>query len=290
MRVAARATSWTARLADFVSLTKPRLSSLVLVVVFLSGWLAGGDLITILHAVCATGLVAGGANAINMLFERHLDARMERTRNRPLPGGRLTPLEVGIFGLGIALFGVGWLAVATTPLAAGLAAATLITYVFLYTPLKTRTPLNTLVGAIPGALPGLIGWAAVKGDVGPLPSILFWIVFFWQIPHFLAIAWIYRKDYADGGFCMLPAIDPDGIITGRQATLGAMTLIPVSLIPSIAGMAGGWYATGAVVLGYYFLLRAILFLRNRTTQTARSLLRASLIYLPVLMALLFLDS
>ena len=138
--------------------------------------------------------------------------------------------------------------------------------------------------------PWLIGWAAVRGDVGPLPSILFWIVFFWQIPHFLAIAWIYRKDYADGGFCMLPAIDPDGTITGRQATLGALTLIPVSLIPSIAGMAGGWYATGAVLLGYYFLVRAVMFLRERSTQSARSLLRASLIYLPVLMALLFLDS
>jgi len=290
MNVLARAAVRPARLADFASLTKPRLSSLVLFVVFLSGWLADGDLATILCAVLGTGLVAGGANAVNQLLERDLDARMDRTRNRPLPGGRLAPFEVGVFGIGLALAGVTWLAFATTPLAAGLAAATFITYIFLYTPLKTRTPLNTLVGAVPGALPGLIGWAAVHGDVGPLPSTLFWIVFFWQIPHFLAIAWIYRDDYARAGYRMLPAVDPEGISTGRQAVLGATTLIPVSLIPYFAGLAGAWYAAGATVLGYYFLVHAILFLRRRTLPTARSLMRASLVYLPVLLALLLIDS
>jgi len=286
----ARSESLPARLADFASLTKPRLSSLVLFVVFLSGWLAQGDLLTILHAVLGTGLVAGGANAVNMLLERDLDARMRRTRNRPLPEGRLSPLEVGVFGFGIAIAGLAWLALATTPLATGLAAATFITYIFLYTPLKTRTPFNTLVGAVPGALPGLIGWAAVKGDVGPLPSALFWIVFFWQIPHFLAIAWMYRDDYASGGYRMLPQVDPCGVATARQATIGALTLIPVSLVPYFAGLAGVWYAAGAIVLGYYFLVRAVLFLRNRTDATARSLMRASLVYLPVLLAILLLDS
>lgn len=290
MSVLARTAAWPARAADFASLTKPRLSSLVLFVVFLSGWLAGGDLATIFCAVLGTGLVAGGANAVNQLLERDLDARMDRTSNRPLPGGRLTPVEVGVFGFGIAIAGVSWLSFLTTPLAAGLAASTFITYIFLYTPLKTRTPLNTLVGAVPGAMPGLIGWAAVHGDVGPLPSTLFWIVFFWQIPHFLAIAWIYRDDYARAGYRMLPAVDPDGVSTGRQAVIGAMTLLPVSLIPYFAGLAGVWYAAGATVLGYYFLVHAILFLRRRSLPTARALMRASLVYLPLLLALLLLDS
>jgi len=288
--VLARTEAWPARAADFASLTKPRLSSLVLFVVFLSGWLAQGAFSTILHAVFGTGLVAGGANALNMLFERDLDAQMDRTKGRPLPGGRLAPFEVAAFGLALAIGGITWLAFATTPLAAGLAATTFIVYLFLYTPLKTRTPLNTLVGAVPGALPGLIGWAAVHGDVGPLPSTLFWIVFFWQIPHFLAIAWIYKDDYARAGYRMLPQADVDGVATGRQAVLGAMTLIPVSLIPSVAGLAGAWYAAGAVVIGYYFVVRAVLFLRKRTDGTARGLLRASLVYLPVLLALLLLDS
>ena len=285
-----RLRAWPARVADYVSLTKPRLSSFVLFVVFLSGWLAGGNLLTIMHAVVATFLVAGGASAFNMLIERDLDARMARTVGRPLPAGRLSPLEVFVFGLATSLAGVIWLAFATTPLAAGLAAATLITYVFLYTPLKTRTPFNTLVGAVPGALPALIGWAAVKGDVGPLPSSLFWIVFFWQIPHFLAIAWIYRDDYARGGFRMLPIIDPEGLAPGRRATIGALSLLPVSLIPYFAGMAGRWYAAGAILLGYYFVFRALMFLRRRETATARALLQASLIYLPALLVLLLLDS
>jgi protoheme IX farnesyltransferase len=292
MKAVARTVSRTDRVAAYWELAKPRLTSFVLFVVFLSGWLAGGreSLLVTIQAVFGTALVAAGASALNMLFERDLDARMPRTMGRPLPSGRLSPREVGTYGVVTALVGVSWLALATTPLATGLAAATFITYLFLYTPLKTRTPLNTLMGAVPGALPALIGWAAVKGDVGPLPSLLFWIVFFWQLPHFLAIAWIYRSDYERGGYRMLPSVDPEGISTGRQAAIGVLTLIPISLLPTVAHLAGPVYAVGALILGIGFLVAALLFLRNRTDQSARVLLRASLIYLPLLLVLLFIDS
>ncbi|MEM8883540.1 MAG: heme o synthase [Planctomycetota bacterium] len=288
MRVVARPIPWTVRAAAMVELTKPRLASLVLFVVYIGAFLAGDGGLVAIHAVLGTFLVAGGANALNQVLERHLDARMQRTRERPLPTGRLTPVEAAVFGGAISLAGVLWLLAFTTPLAAALAACTLICYVVIYTPLKTRTPLNTLVGAVPGALPALIGWAAVHGDVGPLPSTLFWIVFFWQIPHFLAIAWIYRKDYAAGGFRMLPAVDPDGVSTARQSTVGALTLLPVSLIPYFAGLAGPVYAIGAFVLGLYFLVCALQFLRRRSDASARVLFRASLVYLPALLALLLL--
>lgn len=292
MKAVARAAVRTGRVAAYWELAKPRLTSFVLFVVFLSGWLAGGidSLWVTIQAVLGTGLVAAGASALNMLFERNLDARMPRTWGRPLPSGRLSTTEVGTYGVVTALVGVTWLALATTPLATGLAAATFISYLFLYTPLKTRTPLNTLMGAVPGALPALIGWAAVHGDVGPLPSLLFWIVFFWQLPHFLAIAWIYRSDYERGGYRMLPSIDPEGIATGRQAAIGALTLIPVSMLPYVAGLAGPIYGVGAVVLGLGFLVAALFFLRERTNKTARVLLRASLIYLPLLLILLFVNS
>jgi len=277
-----------AKMGVFLELTKPRLSSLVLFVVFLSAWLAGGG-IESWQAVLATGLVAGGANALNMLLERRLDARMRRTMARPLPSGRLTPVEVFVFGSALGVGGVAWLALATTPLAALLAALTFLSYVLLYTPLKTRTTLNTHIGAIPGALPALIGWAAVEGTLGPLPWALFWIVYLWQIPHFLSIAWIYREDYEAGGFRMLPSVDPDGSFTGRQAVVGAIALLPVSLLPFFGHGGGPVYLLAAVVAGGYYLFRAIAFMHNRTERTARSLMRASLVYLPALLFGLMLD-
>jgi len=277
-----------AKAGDFIELTKPRLSSLVLFVVFLGAWLAGGG-IGAWQAVVATGLVAGGANALNMLMERRLDARMRRTLGRPLPSGRLLPGEVFIFGSLLGIIGVTWLAVATTPLAAVLAALTFLSYVLLYTPLKTRTTLNTQVGAIPGALPALIGWAAVQGSLAPLPWALFWIVYLWQIPHFLSIAWIYREDYEAGGFKMLPSVDPDGSLTGRQAVVGAIALLPVSLLPFFNHYVGVVYVFAAVVAGAYYLGSAIMFMHDRTETTARGLMRASLIYLPVLLFALLVD-
>ncbi|MHC4953346.1 MAG: heme o synthase [Planctomycetota bacterium] len=280
--------SLAVRAGDFIELTKPRLSSLVLFVVFLGAWLAGGGFAS-WQAVLATGLVAGGANAINMFMERRLDSRMRRTWDRPLPSGRLQPYEVLAFGSVLGVVGVSWLALATTPLAAILAAATLLSYVLLYTPLKTRTTLNTHIGAIPGALPALIGWAAVQGSIAPLPWALFWIVYLWQLPHFLAIAWIHREDYARGGFKMLPSVDPDGSLTGRQAVVGAIAIIPVSLLPFFGGAVGVVYLFVALVAGAFYLLRAVAFMHERTEETARRLMRASLIYLPLILFALLVD-
>ena len=193
-----------------------------------------------------------------------------------------------IFGLALGIIGVTWLALATTPLAAWLAAGTFVSYVALYTPLKTRTTLNTHIGAIPGALPGLIGYAAVAGNLAPLPWALFWIVYLWQIPHFLSIAWIYRDDYRRGGYKMLPVVDADGSLTGRQAVVGAIAIIPVSLLPFFGGTAGALYLAAALIVGAIYLARAIAFMHARNERTARGLMRASLVYLPVLItALLF---
>ena len=274
---------------DLLELTKPRLTFFVLVVVLLSAWLAGGGVLVMLHAVMGAALVAAGASALNMFVERAPDGRMARTWNRPLPSGRLRPGEVLAFGIATGVLGTLQLALAATPLAAGLAALTLLSYVFLYTPLKRVTTLNTHIGAIPGALPALIGWAAVRGSLGPEAWALFSIVYLWQVPHFLSIAWIYRADYARGGFQMLPVVDPTGATTGRQATLGVLALLPVSLLPSLWGFAGAAYAAGAVVLGLFFLYRAVVFMLLRSNGNARLLMRASLLYLPLLLALLFLD-
>lgn len=275
---------------DFLQLTKPRLSVFVLVVVFISGWLsAPSGLLVLFAAVVGTGLVAGGANALNMLIERDYDAKMHRTANRPLPAGRLMPGEVMVFGLVLGFFGVILLAAMTTVLAAGLAACTLICYVGIYTPLKRRTTLNTHVGAVPGALPALIGAAAVTGTVTPVAWMLFFIVYLWQLPHFLSIAWLYREDYERGGFLMLSVVDKDGFVTGRQAVLGALALIPVSLLPVQGGVAGVVYLVGALALGLFFLGRAIAFAIARTSASARLLMRASLLYLPLVLTLMVVD-
>jgi protoheme IX farnesyltransferase len=282
-----------ARLArlDFLELTKPRLSSFVLLVVALGAWLGSRGAIepsTLLLAVLGTALVAGGANALNMVIERDLDARMARTAGRPLPSGRLEPTEAAIFGAAITVLGLGLLA-GTTPLAALLAALTSASYLLVYTPLKRRTTLNTHIGAVPGALPALIGWAAARGTLDAAAWTLFALVYLWQIPHFLAIAWLYRDDYARGGFRMLPSADPEGIVTGRQALLGAAALLPASLLPALAGLAGTLYFAGALLLGAWFIRRALAFALARTAATARQLLRASLVYLPAILALLFAD-
>jgi len=281
----------TARL-DYFELGKPRLTLLVLIVVGLSAWLASAGqagFSLLVHAVVGTGLVAAGASALNMLLERDHDARMPRTWNRPLPAGRLRPRDVLLFGGLLTAGGLALLFWLTTPLAALLAAFTSATYLGLYTPLKRVTTLNTHIGAVPGALPALIGWAAVRGTLDPGAWTIFMIVYVWQLPHFLSIAWLYREDYARGGFRMLPGVDPDGRATGRQAALGALALLPVSLLPALAGVSGAVYALGAVVLGLFFVQRAVTFAWTRSPATARGLLRASLLYLPLLLALMFLD-
>ena len=277
---------------DYLELTKPRLSVLVLVVVALSAWLASAgsvDLALVFRAVLGTAFVAAGASAINMLLERDFDARMPRTWDRPLPSGRLRGREVRLFGAGLTAAGLVLLALGTTPLAALLAALTSASYLGLYTPLKRVTTLNTHIGAVPGALPTLIGWAAVRGELEPAAWVLFSVLYLWQLPHFLSIAWLYRDDYERGGFRMLPAVDTSGRVTGRQAVLGAMALLPVSLLPTLVGVAGAVYFLGAFGLGLFLVHRAVSFALDRTQATARTLMRASLVYLPLLLTLLCLD-
>jgi protoheme IX farnesyltransferase len=280
------------RLADYMQLTRPRLTVMALVTVAVGAVLASGgtpDWRAVMHAVVGTALVAGGASALNQWWERDVDARMRRTRDRPLPAGRLQPGEVLALGIGSAAGGVVYLAVTLThPLAAGVAALTLLTYVFAYTPLKGRTPLNTLVGAIPGALPPVIGWVAVRGSVSAEAVDLFAILFLWQVPHFLAIAWIYRADYGRAGLRMLPSVDPDGSTTGRQMIGYCLALVVASLMPVVVGGAGPVYLVGALLLGTGFLACAVRFSLRRTLARARAVLRASLIYLPALLTLLLL--
>jgi protoheme IX farnesyltransferase len=244
----------------------------------------------LLHTLLGTALVAAGASALNQLLERRSDALMRRTENRPLPAGRLHPTEVLVFGFALGLSGVCYLALTVQrPWAALIAAITFISYVWIYTPLKRRTPLNTLVGAVPGALPPLIGWAAVRGSLDPEALALFFIIFLWQVPHFLAIAWIYRDDYARAHQRMLPVVDPDGTRTGRQMLTYCMALIPTSLAPVAFGGSGLIYLGGALFLGLFFLACALRFTRERSVAQARRVLRGSLVYLPALFALLVLD-
>jgi protoheme IX farnesyltransferase len=290
--VAAAAAGTRSRALDYLTLTKPRLNLLVLFTTWGGVFLAspgGVPLRTLLHTLLGTALVAGGAAALNQVWERRTDALMRRTRSRPLPDGRLAVGESTGFGVLISLVGLAELAVGVNVVAATVAALTLLSYVALYTPLKTRTSLSTLVGAVPGALPPVIGWAAATGTV-PLPSwILFGIVFLWQMPHFLAIAWMYRDDYARAGIPLLPVLEPGGRRTGRQALLYAAALLPVSLLPAIVGLGGVAYVAVATVLGVAFIALAALFARDRTVSTARRLFLFSLVYLALLWAALVAD-
>ena len=281
-----------ARLADYAALTKPRLNALV-VATSAAGYYLGAsigvDLSSMIVAVVGTALVAGGAAALNQLYERETDALMIRTRTRPLPDGRVHPSEARVFGILLAAAGLGLLALRTNVLATALAASTLVIYLAVYTPMKRRSPGSTLVGAIPGALPPLIGWTASHGSMALGGAALFFIVFLWQIPHFMAIAWLYRDDYARAGFPMLPVIDPTGNLAGRQAAIYAAGLLPVSLVPAYAGLAGPAYLIAAIVLGSALLWLSFAFARRRTDRAARALFVASLIYLPLIWIVMILD-
>jgi protoheme IX farnesyltransferase len=281
------------RVAEYVALTKPRVAVLVLFTVAAGAMLAGGPEVSpvvVLHAVLGTALVAAGASALNQWLERHSDARMRRTQGRPLPAGRLLPAEALTFGLFLGLTGVVYLACTLShPAAAAVAAFTFAAYVGVYTPLKSRTSLNTLVGAVPGALPPIIGWCAVRGSINVEAVNLFFILFLWQVPHFLAIAWIYREEYARAGLCMLPVGDRDGRRTAQQMVLYCLTLLSISLTPAVVGGAGLLYVAGALVLGLGFVASTLSFQRKRSVRKARLVLHVSLFYLPALFALLLLD-
>jgi protoheme IX farnesyltransferase len=278
--------------AALVALTKPRIAAMVLVTVavgFLLGARGASHPQTLLLTLLGTGLVAGGASAWNQYLERHRDALMRRTAGRPLPSGRVGKGEAVAFGTALTVAGAAILACGPHPIAAAVALATFVLYVLVYTPLKPRTTLNTAVGAVPGALPPVIGWAAATGRLGIEAWALFLIVFLWQFPHFLAIAWIYRDDYARGGHVMLPVVDPQGAITGRQAAGYALALIPAGLLPAVVGLAGPIYFVGALGLGLFYLAYAVRFWSDVSDATARRLLRASFLYLPAVLSLLLLN-
>jgi protoheme IX farnesyltransferase len=278
---------------DYLQLTRPRLALLVLVTVA-AGWcLAAGaesQAPTLVHTLIAIALLFAGASALNQLLERESDALMARTADRPLPAGKLQPWEVSVIGCILSLAGLVELLAMRQPLAAALGAFALVSYVFIYTPLKSRTTLNTVIGAIPGAVPPLIGWAAARGRLDAGAFTIYLILFLWQIPHFLAIAWIYREQYARAGLLMLPVVDSNGKQTGRQMLRFTLLLVIVSLLPFVLGR-GNWLSALAIlVLAAAFLYRVIAFTRAATTQHARQIFRASLLYLPLLIAILILDA
>ena len=281
--------SWMATLAD---LTKARVNLLVLITTAI-GFLAGarGELRVVLffHTLVGTALVAAAAAALNQYVERDLDARMRRTERRPLPSGRMDPDTV-LWGAGFtAVGGLIYLAWAVNLTTAFLGAFTLCCYLFVYTPLKRVTTINTAVGAIPGATPPLMGWTAAQGEIAIEGWALFAILFFWQLPHFMAIAWIYREDYARGGFAMVPVFDGEGKRTALLAVSHTLGLLPVSLAPFILHMAGPTYFMGALLLGGGFLVCAIRFARALSVPAARQLFWASILYLPALLILMVVD-
>lgn len=279
------------RAADFVTLAKPRLNVLV-VVTTLAGYYMGhpaSNAWLLLHTLVGTTLVASGASAFNQLLEIDADGLMRRTRRRPLPGRRLTPGQARGFALILSIVGLVQLSWGANLVAAAVALVTLLTYTVFYTPLKKRTSLSTVVGGIPGALPPLIGWAAARGTLTMEAWILFGIVFLWQMPHFLAIAWLHRDDYGKAGFPLLPVVEPDGASTGRQALLYAAALVPVSLASTAVGLTGVPYAVGAGLLGVGFATLAARFAWRRTPQSAKRLFFGSLAYLPLVWILMVVD-
>jgi protoheme IX farnesyltransferase len=271
--------------ADYLELTKPRLNFLVVATSaagYYLGAVAGVDVALMAQAVAGTALVAGGAAVLNQLYERDTDALMRRTRLRPLPDRRVSPADARTFGIVLSVAGLLTLAARTNWIAAALAFATLLVYLVVYTPMKRRTSQSTLVGAIPGALPAIIGWTASHGSIALGGTALFAIVFLWQMPHFMAIAWIFRDDYGTAGFPMLPVIEPSGTRAGRQALVYAALLVPVSVTPTFIGIAGATYFWIALVLGLGLLGLAVRFAMTRSDASARALFFGSITYLPLL--------
>jgi heme o synthase len=265
--------------ADVSELCKARITLMVLVttlVGFLFGWRGSVDLLYLFHTLAGTALAASGAAALNQVFEVELDARMRRTRNRPLPRRRMTLDEGLIIGILCSAGGILWLSIATNIYAGLLSAVTIGVYVFVYTPLKRVTTLNTIVGAIP-----VIGWTAARGEPGFESWILFAILFLWQMPHFLSISWLYREDYKQAGFAMLASFDPGCRVTGRQSLLYTMGLLSVSLLPAVLNLTSLWYLPVAIAMGGYFLWMSFRFAMVGTDQAAKRLFVASIVYLPV---------
>lgn len=276
-------------LGDVMTLVKARLSLLVLIttlVGFLLGWQGPLDWVLLSATLIGTALCAGGAAALNQWWERDLDALMKRTRSRPLPGRRMQPFDALLFGLFFSVTGVVILGLFANPRAAFLAFATIAIYILVYTPMKRRSSLNTLVGAVPGALPPLIGWVAARGHYDLEGCLLFAVLWFWQMPHFLAIAWMYREDYANAGCVMISGDDPEGEVTSRQALLYSLCLLIVTLLPGLIGFNSPLYFFVALVLGTAFCGFAMNFMLHRDNSAARRLFFCSILYLPLLLGVL----
>jgi len=282
-------------LVDYWELTKPEINFLIVITTAAGFWTGTSATLPhfpwmpFLHTLLGTALVASGAATLNQLIELPYDAQMRRTARRPLASGRIAPSHASWFGVLLSVVGLAYLAASTNALACLLAALTLFSYLLLYTPLKRTTPLCTFVGAIPGAAPPLIGWAAARGRLDPVAWVLFAIVFLWQFPHFMSIAWMYREDYGRAGYLVLPASKLKEQFVAWQSSLPALALFVVAIIPALRGQSGIVYFAGTVVLGGVLLYCSARFALQRSVATARQLLLVSIFYLPVLFALLALD-
>ena len=280
------------RLAAYAELTKPRITFLIVLTSAAGFGLASPgrvDYAALCIAMVGIAMLSSGIATLNQYMERDLDALMRRTADRPLPSGKLLPWEALLFGAGLTVLAEVYLAVLVNPLSAVLGLTVIAGYLFAYTPLKTRTSLSTMVGAFPGAVPPLIGWAAARGSISIEAWVLFAILFLWQFPHFLAIAWMYREDYGRAGILMLPVVEPDGRVTGQQIVVYTLLLLPVSLLPTVLGISGKVYLYGAIVLGLLFLYSSLRAALSKSRQEARRLLLASVIYLPLLFILMVMN-
>jgi len=286
---------------DYIELTKPRITWLILMSTGIgyffglpgaaSWWqfLKSIPLLSLFHTILGTGLIASGTAALNQWYEREADRKMKRTARRPLPAGRISPAGALAFGLTLSVVGFLQLWLGVNPLAGLLGAFTLLSYLFIYTPMKQRTWWSTTIGALPGAMPPMIGFAASAGAITRESWVLFAILFLWQFPHFYSIAWMYKEDYARAGIRMLPVVEPDGRSTARQIVLFGLALIPVSLAPAMLGMAGRIYLVGALLLGLWFLYSGLRVAAERTALRARGVLLASVLYLPLIYGLMLID-
>ena len=289
---AVRALSWRERATAYVDLTKPRITFLIVLTAaagFCLGAREGVDYVRFAHAMLGIALLSSGIATLNQYMERELDALMRRTMTRPLPSGKLSAFEALLFGSLLTVLAEVYLALLVNPLTALLGLAVVAGYLFMYTPLKTRTTFSTFVGAFPGAMPPLMGWTAASGEVTAGAWVLFSILFLWQFPHFLAIAWMYREDYGRAGIRMLPVVEPEGRVTGQQIVAYTLMLVPVSLLPTALGISGRVYLYGAVALGLLFLFSSVTAALSKSRQQARRLLLASVLYLPLLFGLMVLN-
>ncbi len=282
-----------AKVSAYLELTKPRITFLI-VLTSAAGFCLGSrgavDYLLLTHAMIGIALLSSGIATLNQFMERDLDALMRRTAERPLPTGRLLPFEALWFGVALTVTAEVYLASFVNLLTAALGLTIIAGYLLLYTPLKTRTTLSTVVGAFPGAMPPLIGWAAARGQVGIAAWVLFAILFLWQFPHFLAIAWMYREDYGRAGIRMLPVVEPEGRVTGQQIVAFTIMLLPVSVLPAVMGLSGRVYLISAIVLGLLFLGSSVRAALSKSNQHARQLLLASVLYLPLLFGVMVLNS